>query len=119
MSKAITLGRLITELKLCEPDSSVRFDFGYMSPTTLDSYRGDYAQLALGYQEATRPTVADLVKHLESAIGKSFEGYKGGTYYMSKDTPVWAANYGEYTSTAILRANDYGYQVVLETAYED
>lgn len=67
----------------------------------VHSWRGDYSQLALGYDlygRVEKPvTVGKLKDLLKSCIGKKFIGYKGGEFLMSKRTSVYLDNYGECT----------------------
>jgi len=55
-SPQITLGELIVEIEKCgllsnsEEDKTICYDFGTAIPTNLDSYRGSYDELALGYK---------------------------------------------------------------------
>lgn len=58
------------------------------------SYRGYYEDLAFELGEGYR-SVDDLLAECKNSINKRFEGYKGGSYLMRFDTPVWVANYGE------------------------
>jgi hypothetical protein len=117
-----TLGELIDLLKRRDPDEKVRYDFGPFCPTTLDSYRGYYDDLALGFDEIdwdTYPTVKSLVAELESAIGKTFTGWKGGDYVMDRETPLWVANPGDSHGTAITGLAECRWITVLTTAYID
>jgi hypothetical protein len=95
----------------------LRYDFVYMHPTNrLDSYRGYYDQLALGYaNELTNITVGDLKKMLEHSIGKTYTGYKGGEYTMYDSTHVWVANSGEAGGTAIIDIEEIGCYVTIIT----
>jgi hypothetical protein len=129
----LTLGQLIQKLEKCEltygeenKPKDVCFDFGSAVPTSLDSWRGVYAHLALGYElsgrdnnfrDFTSPNVKDLLSELKSANGKCFTGWKGGEYYMNKSTPVWVANPGGVGHTAIVDVYDDGINIVLITAY--
>lgn len=90
----MNLGELIDALKKQPGDLAVYIDgpFG-LTPGELGSYRGYYDDLAIGLDDKYR-RVDDLVKELESAVGKTFTGYKGGTFRMGRDTTVWIANYG-------------------------
>lgn len=117
----MTLGRLIRLLEGERPDNTVRFDFGGFIPRRLGSWRGVYAELALGYDnDWQKPvTVAELLAELRSAIGKTFTGYKGGEFKMDKGTKVWADNYGEYNQRAIVGLADCDYRTVLATAFDD
>ena len=87
------LGELIAQLKQYNPDTEVRLGFG--SP---HSYRGYYE--ALAFEPVKNTTIGEMLKHAESALGKTFEGYKGGTYLMDHWTDVclaadvWLAAYG-------------------------
>jgi len=59
--------------------------------TTVCSYRGYYEDLALVVEEVEIPTtsVDDMLGTLYGAMGRKFEGYKGGEYLMGEDTPLW------------------------------
>ena len=81
----MTLGALIERLESL-PESTL---IGLAEP---HSYRGYYSDLAFE-QAGTRP-VADLLAECREAMGKKFEGYKGGDFYMHAGTPVWVAFYG-------------------------
>ena len=115
----MTLGKLIRLLEGEDPANQVRFDFGGLVPRQLDSWRGVYAELALGYDDQWRNpvTVAELLVELRSAIGKTFTGYKGGDFKMDEGTKVWADNYGEYNQCAIVGLADCSYRTVLATAF--
>jgi len=102
----MSLGELIYALRQHNPEAKVFFEFGGISPGDVDSWRGDYAQLALGWKadrDGDPRTVAQLLENLTEAIGKEFEGYKGGIYMMRESTQVWVDRPGEYTSTALVR----------------
>lgn len=131
----LMLGELIEKIKACgltygeeNLPKTMMFDFGSAVPTCLNSSRGDYSELALGYrldgydrhfkENDAKPSLAtDLLSDLESAIGSTFEGYKGGEYKMTKDTPVWVDNWGNCSNTAIVDVIDGGYYILLITAY--
>ena len=102
--KTMTLGEIIFVLEKCDPTHNVWYAFGSLRPDGLDSYRGVYSQLALGYAEEGDPVnVADLLKECKEAVGKTFTGYKGGDFVMDKSTPVWISNYGKASETGIDR----------------
>lgn len=107
----VSLGALIDALSNLKAGATVWYDFVHLIPTTVASYRGYYDHLALGYGEG-QMTVAQLLSNLREALvpGKTYEGWKGGEYQMSRETPVWVANPGESGSTAI---------VGLRRVYED
>lgn len=95
-STQLMLGELIILLEnVKNKDLPVIFDYGEYRPICLDSWRGAYGELAINYSDKESPiSCAKLLKELKEAIGKTFEGYKGGDYVMGKNTPLWAANYG-------------------------
>lgn len=51
--------------------------------------------------------------------GATHEGYKGGDFKMSLRTPIWVANYGDATGTALIGIQDCGWIVRLATGYRD
>ncbi len=116
-----SLGSLIDALKECAPGAEVQFDFCYIVPTTLASYRGYYEDLALGWQDkGPTKTVAGLIEQLEGAIGDTYEGWKGGDYTMHRGSSIWVANRGEAGGTAIVGLNDETYHgVILVTKLVD
>lgn len=111
------LGVLIQKLEQCDPDRPVRFEFGGCVPTTFDSWRGIYAELALGFgvERDAAPNVRHLLKSARDAVGSDYEGYKGGTYRMDEQTEVHIDNYGRCTYTALVGVVDDGHCVYLET----
>lgn len=124
----LSLGALIEKLEaVVDKTQEVRFDFEYAFPTRLSSWRGSYAELALGYdlagynaqtdKKAKEPTVKELIKHLKHAIGSSYTGWKGGDFLMGNSTPLWVANDGNVGSTAIVDVFNDGYMVYLITDY--
>lgn len=135
-SAQLSLGEMISKLKpIVEKqkdrvvmgkteEATVQYDFEYLFPTSIDSWRGIYAELALNFvvcdyfdNKQIPMNVSDFLKMLEGCIGKEFTGYKGGEYEMGLDTPVWVANYGHNGNTAVVDILDEGYQVIIITAY--
>lgn len=132
-SAQLTLGEIIEKLEKCGlthgenvEHKKVDYDFGTAIPTTLDSWRGSYTELALGYklsgydnneEHFTETTAETLLSELKSAIGKEFTGWKGGDFTMDADTPVWVANAGNSGNTGIIDVVDDGWRIVLMTAY--
>lgn len=115
MKPQMTLGEFIRALERQDPDEPVKYDFVHFGPTTLASYRGDYSELALGYNECGRhyPKVKDLIAHCKDALGKTFTGWKGGDYDMDERTPLWVANPGESGSTAIINIENRVYVTII------
>ena len=123
----INLGELIAKLEAIPRDYkwahneestpvTVRYDFPDMYPTNLDSWRGIYAELALGYGDKEL-TLYDLLKDCKAAVGKTFEGYKGGKFKIGKSTPIWVSNYCHSDSVGIIDVINCGDEVVLVTYY--
>ena len=108
-------------------EATVRYDFEYLFPTYIDSWRGIYAELALNFVGTGRSgdsnekemTVTAFQQMLKDCIGKEFTGWKGGEYVMSKHTPVWVANAGNSGNTAVIDIIDDGYQVIIMTGYRE
>lgn len=110
------LGELIARLEAVKADDdgscAVSFDFCNVEPNgKVDSYRGYYNQLALGWRDGGRGrdyktykevTRDELVATLKSAISATFCGWKGGDFVMSENTQVWVDNPGEATGTGIV-----------------
>lgn len=119
-----TLGSLIQALSRidAEEDAAVRFDFGYMHPTLdIGSYRGFYDHLALDYdRDGVDVTRKQLINLLEGAINKTYTGYKGGEYTMTRETPVWVDHYSDASGTAIVAVERiYDTLVMLHTKHQE
>ena len=125
LSPQLTLGDIITKLEHLqagldkddlERDPDVHFDFEYIQPTSFQSWRGIYKELALGFAiDGEAPKLSKFIEQCKECLGKSFYGYKGGDFIMSKRTPVWVANNGNSGNTAIVDVG-FDYWVVLKTA---
>lgn len=79
-----TLGELIDRLKAENPEKRIRA--GFHNP---HSWRGIYNDLA--FEVTSNITVADMLTAAESAVGATYDGYKGGHYEMDLGTDVWLA----------------------------
>jgi hypothetical protein len=123
----VTLGGLIHALERRQFGEDgkpryVRFAFGGLVPTKLNSYRGYYSELALGFEDPSErhgePNVPELLAMLKKAVGATYTGWKGGEYTMDTNTAIFVANSGDSTQCGItgIYAND-GYQIVLLTDY--
>lgn len=80
--ECLDLGEVIHTLKNHDPDTTLRL--GFHRP---HSYRGDYMDLA--FEIAENVTVGAMLADARSAVGATFEGWKGGDYTMDKNDPVW------------------------------
>jgi hypothetical protein len=118
-----TLGGLIAALERAAPVADVEYDFCYLAPTTLASYRGYYDHLALGWTQHGPapywPKVFELLAILKAADGATFKGWKGGQYRMRATTPVWVANRGHAGGTGIVGVDADSMTVHLRTAKVD
>lgn len=83
----MNLQELIATLEKHDPAKTVRM--GFSDP---HSYRGDYSELAFEPKEHT--TVGAMLVAARSALGATFQGYKGGDYRMDEWTHCWLAQYG-------------------------
>lgn len=81
-----TLGALIDNLENIGGEVMIE---GLCAP---HSYRGYYCDLA--FERGERKTIAETLAMLRGCLGESYEGYKGGDFYMNKGTPIWIADYG-------------------------
>lgn len=84
---AVTLAELIARLETADPTQVVKH--GFHNP---QSYRGFYEDLA--FEPATDITVGEMLDAARSALGETFEGYKGGYFTMRQHTDCWLAEYG-------------------------
>lgn len=128
----LTLGECIQQFKvacraaeMCREEGDrvgeVLFDFGYMVPGELTSYRGRYDELAIGYRHCNdvkadeQYTPQRFLARLERAVGEVFEGYKGGEYKMVTTTPIWVARPSEVTQTAVVSIGRDGIDIIIVT----
>lgn len=110
----MTLDDLIIALAAC-PDQGAPVEIDGEPAGEFNSYRGYYDQLALG--TGREPvTVEALLAMAGKAKGRVFQGYKGGDYTMTGNTPVWFAEYGEYPGKAIVGMDHAGHTVRLLVA---
>lgn len=101
-------------------EATVHFDFEYLFPKSIGSWRGSYNELALGFETDGEPmTVTEFLAMLEGVNGKILCGYKGGDYKMTRATPVWVARYGNSGNTAIVGIVDNEHSVILQTGQRE
>ena len=103
----MTIFEILEKLKNVNPEARVYFDFCNCFPTTVNSWRGIYAEPAIGWSSrrisGDEPqTVERFVNRLEEAIsGTIFQGYKGGDYTFRGNQELHVDNWGEYSRTSI------------------
>lgn len=100
----MTLGKLIAKLETLPSETLID---GVAEP---HSYRGYYSDLAFE-RSADKIKAADLLALCRSAMGKVFEGYKGGEFVMGEKTSLWIAFYG-FCGDKILDLDESGVFVV-------
>lgn len=132
-SDQLTLGQLIDKIRLIiyndlannssKHEAIVKYNFGGMFPNNIDSWRGSYDELALNfvdfYESEDRLTAAKFIELLEASVGKTFGGYKGGEFVMSRDTPIWMANHGHDGNTAVIDVLYRSPYIIFVTGYRD
>ena len=115
-----TIGQVIAWLEPVKPDVSVMLDFGGLVPSGLHSWRGNYADLAIGFSIDGEVTAGMLLALLRSGIGKVFTGWKGGDYLMDADTPLYIDNEGRYSGKCWISAVEHSdYLCTLITKREE
>lgn len=83
----LTIGNMIDELEKCNSQATVK---GVIPDG--GSYRGFYDQFYI--ERGDGVGVAELVRFLNGIVGQVFEGYKGGSYTMDRDSICFVATYG-------------------------
>lgn len=97
----LSLGEIIEKLELVEnKEKKVYIGFkGVYLKLDSFSFRGDYSALACSYDFDTKedlcketskaPKVIEVLTYLKSCIGETYEGWKGGEFTMSENTPFY------------------------------
>lgn len=83
----MTLGELIAALEAEDPAKVVARGF-----THPHSYRGYYHDLA--FEPDRNVTVGEMLADAYSAVGETYEGWKGGDFTMGRSTDVWLSYEG-------------------------
>jgi hypothetical protein len=83
----LSLGDLITRLEREDPNRVV--PLGFARP---HSYRGDYMDLA--FEPVSNVTIGSMLDAARSAVGTTYQGWKGGDYTMGEHTGCWLAEEG-------------------------
>jgi hypothetical protein len=135
--KQLTLGELTGKVmvfakyhgedkKELKEQGKVFYDFGDFYPTEINSWRGDYAQLALNYisegdyeVRIKKPviTVLEFLKLLNDTFDTDFEGYKGGTWTAHNKTNIWVAEWGSSGHTIVVDVTSHYGALIIQTAY--
>lgn len=83
----MTLGQLIERLAALPSETRVK---GLGSE---HSYRGYYTDLAFTPTD-TEVLASEILAQCRAAMGREYEGYKGGDFLMGESTPLWISKYG-------------------------
>lgn len=83
----MTLSELISVLEKHDPAKVV--PLGFHNP---HSYRGDYAQLA--FEPKANTTVGAMLESARSALGATYQGWKGGYFEMGEHSACWLCEEG-------------------------
>lgn len=81
------LGELIAALEACDPETKVPIGFGHPH-----SYRGYYTDLA--FEPVRDTTIGAMLAAAKEALGRVYQGYKGGDYLMGEYNDCWLSEYG-------------------------
>ena len=118
----LSLGELIDLLSDVQPYKHVIFDFGdALSGDTqlLDYYRRHPTELAIRHrrpEENYRMTSAEvIIGHLSESVGSTFIDHLGQERTMSRETPLWAANWKQTTDNAIVGLEELPNTVIVRT----
>lgn len=91
---SLDLGDLIARLEREDPARVLPIGFAYPH-----SFRGYYEQLA--FEPRRNITIGEVLAAARSALGATYEGYKGGEYTMTEWTTCWIANEGSSSDNLI------------------
>jgi hypothetical protein len=90
----VTLGELIETLAAEDPARVL--PLGFNSP---HSYRGYYTDVA--FETTSNISVGDMLAAARSALGATYQGYKGGDFTMNEYTDVWLSEHGTASGETI------------------
>jgi hypothetical protein len=120
----MTIGELKKILKTAKPNQNVIFDFCNCIPTTIDSWRGIYAEPALGWAatgysaystDENHTSVEKLLNELNKATLNTYFGWKGGEYHYDDNSPLHIDNSGDYSQTEIDSVEVTDFDVIIYT----
>lgn len=107
MPAPLTYGEIIDQLQsLVEAGKGERyihFEFGCAWPTGVESYRGDYSQIALEYSggHSDHQTVERFLQLMREKRGGFVEGWKGGEFPVKDDCDVYVVCPGNVSDTRV------------------
>ena len=120
------IGQIKSQLKNANQDINVYFDFCRCVPTFVRSWRGIYAEPALGWEaeryggDTVNKTVAQVLEELEKATdGRKYTGWKGGGFSYNDNDILHVDNAGECTNTEIVFIEINEFYVILHTKLDN
>lgn len=115
-NNGLNLGQFIAALESVEMDKEINFSFCYLTPNIFQSYRGCYEDLCLTYKEPDYEThVRDILLRAREAVGKTFQGYKGGSYTMTNKSALWVSKKDCASDTIVTSLKETSTSVIIET----
>lgn len=118
---------LLVNLELADPNLPVYFDFCSCVPVNINSWRGVYAEPAIGWQptgysgDGEEITVEQFIEVLKHAAysGAYYLGWKGGEYIYNENSELHVDNPGDCTHTDIshIEINDYRVIICTKSMY--
>ena len=119
-----SLESVMEAIRKAPPKADVQFDFCYLRPTVVRSYRGYFDHCALGWSDKSLPdrhwpSAFSVATELEKAIGNTYQGWKGGYFQMSGETPLWVDQPEDCSGTAIVGVRRERDTVIIETRKVD
>ena len=101
------LGNLIEDLSKYPKDAKVYIEPFCLYPTDFGSYRGYYSDLSIEFTtESNGLNCGELLDKAKNCVGKSFYGYKGGDFEMTKNSVIWISNYGKVSNIILTGVKD-------------
>jgi hypothetical protein len=118
----MNIGTIKKYLSVADETLPVYFDFCGCVPTEIGSWRGIYAEPAIGWDStgysggAKAPTVKEFLAELNLATsGKVYKGWKGGEFTYDDTNILHVDNRGDNTSTEIIAVEIGEYEVTIHT----
>lgn len=122
------IGTIKKYLEHANPEVEVIFDFCRCFPTTVKSWRGIYAEPAIGWsvgrysggREVQPLSVKNFLKELNLATsGNVYTGWKGGDFTYTDEDTLHVDNAGDCTHTEISYVEIGDYAIILHTQAKD
>lgn len=108
-STATTIGMLVSQLQAFydeDPDCGIHLEFAWKDsdevfyPGSIFSWRGVY-HFASVEPDTYYTSLSDFLMRLRGVIGMKLQGYKGGDFVMTENTPLYVDHYGNSSSPPV------------------